>query len=414
MSEEIAIALKNISKCYKRYERPLDRLKEILFPGKARYQEFWALKDINLEICRGETLGIVGQNGSGKSTLLQIIAGTLMPTKGELEINGRISALLELGSGFNPEFTGQQNIFFNGQILGLSREEIEAKYDEIAAFAEIGDFIEQPVKTYSSGMFVRLAFSVAIHADPSILIVDEALAVGDIFFQQKCFNLLEKLRDRGTTILLVSHDNQAILKLCNQAVILQNGQLTHSGMPSDIVPKYIEIFYSQNSKQPANIISSQADVRGEEKEAENTGNAEIIDFECEYEIPQNFIKPENFICEFNGKNRYGNMIGLIGGISTSGTDGKLKSIFEVGEELILSININKHSINICPLNIGFQIRDRLGQMIVGTNTRMLSLILNKERFGENLICQFRMKLPIHPQQYTIQVAVAEYEFDAKI
>jgi lipopolysaccharide transport system ATP-binding protein len=184
MGEEIAISLKNVSKCYKRYARPVDRLKEILLPGKSIAQEFWALRDINLEIPKGETLGIIGQNGSGKSTMLQIIAKTLTPTTGEVQVNGRVSALLELGSGFNPEFTGRQNVFFNGRLLGLSHEEIEDKFDEIAAFADIGDFIDQPVKTYSSGMFVRLAFAVAVSVNPDILIVDEALAVGDIYFSK--------------------------------------------------------------------------------------------------------------------------------------------------------------------------------------------------------------------------------------
>src|SRR4028118_1341232 len=185
MTENV-ISLKNVSKCFKRYDRPGDRLKEIIYPSKKLADEFWALQDINLEVPKGQTLGIVGRNGSGKSTLLQIIAGTLTPTAGEVRVNGRVSALLELGSGFNPEFTGRQNVFFNGQILGLSREEVEAKFDDIAAFAEIGDFIDRPVKTYSSGMAVRLAFAVVANTEPKILIVDEALAVGDAKFQARC------------------------------------------------------------------------------------------------------------------------------------------------------------------------------------------------------------------------------------
>ncbi|RUT07601.1 sugar ABC transporter ATP-binding protein [Dulcicalothrix desertica PCC 7102] len=402
MGEELAISLKNVSKCYKRYGRPVDKLKEVLLPGKNYAAEFWALRDVNLEIPKGETVGIIGQNGSGKSTLLQIIAGTLTPTTGDVLVNGRVSALLELGSGFNPEFTGRQNVFFNGRILGLSQEEIENKFDEIVAFADIGEFLDQPVKTYSSGMFVRLAFSVAINANPDILIVDEALAVGDIFFQQKCFKFLEKLREKGTAILLVSHDNQAILKLCDHAVILQHGQLTHSGQPSEIVPKYIELYYSQHTEESAPTILSQI----------NTIAEMGIDYITD--IPEGFVQPENFICEFPNKNRYGSMIGLINGISISGIDGKIKKIFEVGEEFILSVKISSHQVEICPLNIGFQIRDRLGQMIVGTNTCMLSLIINQGKFGQPLICQFQTKLPIYPQQYTIQVAVAEYEHDAKV
>ncbi|NER53155.1 MAG: ABC transporter ATP-binding protein, partial [Symploca sp. SIO1A3] len=200
---EIAISLKNISKCFKRYSRPIERLKEMLLPGKSRAELFWALRDINLELRKGQTVGIVGQNGSGKSTLLQIIAGTLTPTTGEVVVNGRVSALLELGSGFNPEFTGRQNVFFNGRLLGLSKREIEEKFDQIASFANIGDFIDQPVTTYSSGMYIRLAFAVAINVDPDILIIDEALSVGDAKFQLKCFLKLKELQEKGITILFV-------------------------------------------------------------------------------------------------------------------------------------------------------------------------------------------------------------------
>ena len=202
---ETIISLQNVSKCFKRYRHPADRLKEILLPGKSRADEFWAVQNINIEIERGHTLGIVGRNGSGKSTILQIIVGTLTPTTGKVKVQGRISALLELGSGFNPEFTGRQNVFFNGQLLGLKRAEIEAKFDKIASFADIGDFIDQPVKTYSSGMFIRLGFAVATSVDPDILVVDEALSVGDEAFQRKCFARIQDIQERGGTILFVSH-----------------------------------------------------------------------------------------------------------------------------------------------------------------------------------------------------------------
>ena len=225
MSEEIAISLQNISKCFKRYAHPVDRLKEILLPQKSYAQEFWALRDINLQISKGHSLGIVGRNGSGKSTLLQIVVGTLTPTSGEVQVNGKISALLELGSGFNPEFTGRQNVFLNGRLLGLEQKQIEAKFDEIAAFADIGDFIEQPVKTYSSGMFVRLAFAVAINVKPDILVVDEALAVGDEAFQRKCFARIQAIKESGGTILFVSHSASNVIELCDYAVLLDRGDL---------------------------------------------------------------------------------------------------------------------------------------------------------------------------------------------
>jgi lipopolysaccharide transport system ATP-binding protein len=224
-SEEIVIDVRNLSKRYEIYNTPRDRLKQLVLPhlhqaanraGMALgiskqhsppsyFREFWALQDVSFQVKRGETFGIIGRNGSGKSTLLQILAGTLAPTSGEANVNGRIAALLELGSGFNPEFTGRENVFLNGRILGLSQKEIEARYDQIAAFADIGEFIDQPVKTYSSGMFVRLAFAVQAHIDASIVIIDEALAVGDVFFRQKCYARLEQLRSSGAAILLVSH-----------------------------------------------------------------------------------------------------------------------------------------------------------------------------------------------------------------
>lgn len=245
---EVAITIQNVSKCFKRYRHPVDRLKELLFPGKQRADEFWALRDISLEIPKGKTLGIVGANGSGKSTLLQIIVGTLSPTTGHVNVQGRISALLELGSGFNPEFTGRQNIFFNGQVLGLTQRQIEDKYDDIVAFADIGDFIDQPVKTYSSGMFVRLAFAVATSVEPDILVVDEALAVGDEAFQRKCYARLEKIQDRGGTILFVSHSAGTVIDLCDSAVLMSEGELLLYNTPKYVIDKYHKLIYAPTEK----------------------------------------------------------------------------------------------------------------------------------------------------------------------
>ncbi|NET31318.1 MAG: ABC transporter ATP-binding protein [Cyanothece sp. SIO1E1] len=248
MGDEITISLQNVSKCFKQYAHPADRLKEILLPGKSRAHVFWALRDISLEVFRGQTLGIVGRNGSGKSTLLQLIVGTLTPTSGEIKVNGRISALLELGSGFNPEFTGRQNVFFNGQILGLKPQEIEAKFDEIAAFADIGDFIDQPVKTYSSGMFVRLAFAVAINAEPDVLIVDEALSVGDEAFQRKCFSRIKSIQEGGGTILFVSHAAAMVIEFCDFAVLIDHGEKLLFGPPKLVVTKYQKLIYAPANK----------------------------------------------------------------------------------------------------------------------------------------------------------------------
>jgi lipopolysaccharide transport system ATP-binding protein len=249
MARESVISLKNISKVYKRYHRPADRLREVLFSDQSQAEEFWALKGIDLEVFKGETVGIIGRNGSGKSTLLQIIAQTLQPTSGEISVQGRISALLELGSGFNPEFTGRQNTFFNGRILGLAQKEIEDKFDAIAAFADIGDFIDQPVKTYSSGMFVRLAFAVAINADPDILIVDEALSVGDEAFQRKCFARIYDLQEKGATVLFVSHSAGSIVELCDRAALIDDGEIILRGVPKVVIANYQKFLYAPIEKR---------------------------------------------------------------------------------------------------------------------------------------------------------------------
>lgn len=242
--DDLAISVHNVSKCFRRYQHPTDRLKELLFPSKKQYAEFWALRNVSLEVPRGQTLGIVGRNGSGKSTLLQIIVGTLMPTSGNLQVNGRISALLELGSGFNPEFTGRQNVFFSGQLLGLTKPEIEERFDDIASFADIGDFIDQPAKTYSSGMFVRLAFAVATSVDPDILVVDEALAVGDEAFQRRCFSRIAALQSQGSTTLFVSHSASKVVELCDRALLLDHGEALLAHEPKFTIDRYHKLIYA--------------------------------------------------------------------------------------------------------------------------------------------------------------------------
>ncbi len=239
MSSNVAIAIRNISKYYHIYDRPLDRLKQSLYRGRKQfYKEFRALNNINCEIQKGETVGIIGRNGSGKSTLLQLVCGTLTPTSGEIKLSGRVAALLELGAGFNPDFTGRENVFMYASILGLSADEICEKYDDIVKFSEIKEFIDQPVKTYSSGMYVRLAFSVAINVNPEILIVDEALAVGDELFQQKCYSKINSLRESGATILFVSHSASAIVELCNRAIVLDRGERVYEGKPKISIALY--------------------------------------------------------------------------------------------------------------------------------------------------------------------------------
>lgn len=252
-SQDFAIQVKNLSKCFHIYEQPRHRLLQLFssaiggifnVKSKSYYREYWALKDISLSIPRGQTVGIIGRNGSGKSTLLQIICGTLAPTDGAVETSGRVAALLELGSGFNPEFSGRENVYLNGSILGLSKEEVDRRFDAIVKFADIGEYIDQPVKTYSSGMSVRLAFAVAINVDPEILIVDEALSVGDELFQRKCFSRIEEIRNKGATILFVSHSGGTIIELCDRAILIDAGDMLADGSPKEVVGKYQKLLYA--------------------------------------------------------------------------------------------------------------------------------------------------------------------------
>lgn len=271
-SDDVAIKVENLSKCFEIYETPRDRLKQFLLPRVQRvlgiqprryYREFWALKDISFEVKKGETVGIIGRNGSGKSTLLQMICGTLRATGGSIQTNGRIAALLELGSGFNPEFTGRENVYLNCALLGLSREETDARFDDIAAFADIGEFIEQPVKTYSSGMYVRLAFAVNIVSRPDIMIVDEALAVGDMAFQAKCMTALTRIQDNGATVLFVSHDIGSIKSLCNRAIYLSKGELVSIGRGADVADQYIKVTRNEMGTHLSRVLDEKAALQPE-------------------------------------------------------------------------------------------------------------------------------------------------------
>ncbi len=273
---DVAISVVNVSKAYRIWNSPAARILSPMMSGAARlmpfpnvrrsleqkasasYRDFWALKDINFEVRKGEAVGIIGRNGSGKSTLLQIIAGTLTPTTGSVRVVGRIAALLELGSGFNPDFTGRENVFLNGAVLGLSRKEIEARFDQIASFADIGDFIDQPVKTYSSGMLIRLAFSVQVQVDPDILIIDEALAVGDMLFQKRCFERMQRLVERGTTLLIVAHEPETVRSMTSRALLLRGGRPRSIGASSEVVLDYRRethederLYLSRVAKTPA-------------------------------------------------------------------------------------------------------------------------------------------------------------------
>lgn len=279
MSSDIAINIENLNKCYLIYNKPRDRLLQMFVRGRHKFfNEFWALKDVSFQVKKGETVGIVGRNGSGKSTLLQIICGTLSASGGHIGTNGRIAALLELGSCFNPEFTGRENVYLNGAMLGLDEEEINSRYDDIVAFADIGQFIDQPVKTYSSGMVIRLAFAVAINVDPQILVVDEALSVGDELFQRKCFSRIEAIKQSGATILFVSHSGATVIELCDRAILLDRGEMLTQGEPKIIIGKYQRLLYA-----PADKIEG---IRQEIREDKPSGAASHSSAAREEDAPQ--------------------------------------------------------------------------------------------------------------------------------
>ncbi len=305
------IKIENLSKVYKMYNSPGERVKEALFPKRydGKIREFYALKDVNFNIKKGETVGIIGKNGSGKSTLLKILTGVINPSQGKKEMNGTISALLELGTGFNPEYTGIENIYLNGTIMGFTKEQMKEKVDEICQFAEIGDFIHQPVKNYSSGMFVRLAFAVAINTEPEILIVDEALAVGDYRFQAKCYNKFEELKEKGTTILFVSHDIDAVRRFCERCIWLDAGRVVMDGDVNTVSSKYMEFITS-------NETDAMAVINKEKKERETVVEK-----------------------EFEAINRFGTDIGTVKNVRVL-KSGEETEVFNSGEEITVEVTVD--------------------------------------------------------------------------
>ncbi|BAY62451.1 ABC transporter-related protein [Calothrix brevissima NIES-22] len=397
MGEEIAISLQNVSKCFKRYSRPVDKLKEVLLPSHSKVDEFWAIKDINIEIPKGQTVGIVGRNGSGKSTLLQIIAGTLTPSSGDVQVNGRVSALLELGSGFNPEFTGRQNVFFNGRLLGLSQKQIEDRFDDIAAFADIGDFIEQPVKTYSSGMFVRLAFAVAVNVDPEILIVDEALAVGDIVFQHRCMRRMRAMMDSGVTTLFVSHDAGAIKTLCNSAIMLHDGKIHTTGLPNAVILEYLKLVTELELG-----LSTEVEVNSQQQVNNISDNVIPSATAANSDIESPSLNFKNATRRGSGKAKIENVKIL----NQLGKYAGENPVFLFNEKVTLVVNVKVYSpINSCI--VGFHLCDKNGNEVIGSNTLEENITIDRLAAAEEIEIRFEFNLPLRPGSYSLTVAGAE-------
>ena len=408
MSSDISIQVRQLSKCYQIYEQPRDRLKQFVFPRLQRalgakprqyYREFWALQNVSFEVHKGETVGIIGRNGSGKSTLLQMVCGTLNPTSGSIITQGRIAALLELGSGFNPEFTGRENIYMNAAVLGLSREQVDSRFDDILAFADIGDFIEQSVKTYSSGMMVRLAFAVIAHVDADILVIDEALAVGDAFFTQKCMRFLRGFMKTGT-VFFVSHDTSAVRSLCNRAIWIDKGRVLQQGSPKDVCENYLEAFYE--AQQGKSVKT-----RGEIEQVE--ASPLIMKDQRQDFINSTSLRNDIQVFSFDeNAASFGKRGGVIRSVRLLDRSGNQLSWVVGGEDVVLRVEAATSVPLFSPI-IGFFIKDKLGQCLFGDNT-YLSYINSPVscESGEGLVADFSFQMPRLPAgEYAITVALAD-------
>ncbi len=401
MSSEIAIKVDNLSKCYAIYERPQDRLKQMVLgklnslTGQARkqyYREFWALKDISFEVKKGQTVGIIGRNGSGKSTLLQMICGTLNPTSGSVTTHGRVAALLELGSGFNPEFTGRENVYLNASVLGLTHAETVARFDKITVFADIGDFIDQPVKTYSSGMMVRLAFAVIAHVDADILVIDEALAVGDAFFTQKCMRFLRNFMQTNT-VLFVSHDTSSIKGLCSEALWLDRGQVVVSGDVETVTKQY-----------NASILNQFADYSTQQIKIEKSHNPATQHFQNREAVGTSKVEIFDNIAFSDGWKTGAAEITSVTMLDANSHE--TIATYEGGERVVFLIEARIDDALLSPI-IGFFIKDRTGQSLFGEHTYTYMQQQLNTAAGDTLRASFTFTLPYLPDGvYAATVSIA--------
>lgn len=381
----IAISVDHVSKMYKLYDKPMDRLKESLGLSKQKkYKEHFALDDVSFEVRQGETVGIIGTNGSGKSTILKIITGVLNPTAGNLQVNGRISALLELGAGFNGEYSGIENVYLNGTMIGFSREEIDAKMDDILSFADIGEFVHQPVKTYSSGMFVRLAFAVAINIEPEILIVDEALSVGDVFFQAKCYRKFEEFKEMGKTILFVSHDLSSIGKYCDRVVLLNQGHKLAEGGAKDMVNLYRKVLVNQlddaeteNAEENINTVQEE---NSPQKEKLNL-NPEVLE--------------------------YGSKLAEIIDFGIYDHTGLITNAIDKGQQFSVKMKVKFHE-DISEPIFAFTIKDLKGTEITGTNTMYENSPVTPKKSGDVQEITFTQMMSLEAGEYMLCLGCTGY------
>lgn len=408
MSSEIAITVKDVGKCYEIYEKPSDRLKQMFARGGHKfYREFWALKNVSIDIKRGETVGIIGRNGSGKSTLLQIICGTLNPSVGNVSTRGRIAALLELGSGFNPEFTGRENVYLNASILGLTKAEIDSRFDNIIDFADIGDFIDQPVKSYSSGMYLRLAFAVIAHVDADILIVDEALAVGDAVFTQKCMRFIRAFQKKGT-LLFVSHDITSVINLCSRAIWLDGGHLAADGDAQQISEAYLQATLQNVYGASAALEAMDGKLVDKGISSENSLSQTAtsnFSYESSYAFSDNVASSRGFTTNAAQITRV-----EVLNLTNPGTP-----IFKGGERVRVVIKAKTQAELRQPI-LGFVLNDRLGQAIFGENTLPFTdahpLSASKD---SQIQAEFQFVLPMLPNgDYALFASIADGDLHSNI
>lgn len=386
------IEVNQVTKCYQSYQKPIHRLFQSFNSNKQYYEEFWALKGIDLTVHRGETIGIIGKNGSGKSTLLQIIAGILQPTSGSFKTDGRISALLELGAGFNPEFTGMENARLNASIMGLSRDEFHQKLPDIVEFCGLGDFLQKPVKTYSSGMFVRLAFAVAINMNPDILIVDEALAVGDVRFQRKCFRRIEQLKEQGVSILFVTHSTESIITYCDRAIMLDDGELKMTGSPKQVVQAYLEMMFQTD-------IQSDLTEQFFDTKQYNVNFDPNID-NCPHQTTYNA-----------NEHRWGDSRAKICNFEVLQNGAMCTGLMQTGDEIIVRMSVLFNQ-DIDDLIYGITVKTNDGTAIYGTNSRLLGAqgkdqIRKSQVTGDLISIEFKLSLNLLGGDYFISLGVAQ-------
>lgn len=399
-SNNKALTVNNVTKIYKLYEKPIDRLKEAMsLTHKNYHRDFFALNGISFNVEKGQTVGIIGTNGSGKSTILKIITGVLTPTTGDVQVNGVISALLELGAGFNMDYTGIENIYMNGTMMGFSRKEMDAKLQDILDFADIGDFVYQPVKTYSSGMFVRLAFALAINVEPEILIVDEALSVGDVFFQAKCYRRMEEIRKNGTTILMVTHDMGAIIKYCDRVVVLNKGNFIAEGEPGKMVDLYKK------------ILANQMDDLNEELEAADNGL--YNDFSGDQAIAERSRAAAGGMMKDKltinpNRTEYGDKRAEIIDFGLLDERGNITNLLLKGERFTIKERIHFHGEIETPI-FTYTIKDKRGADLTGTNTMFESSDVKSVKKGDEYVVEFTQKMTLQGGEYLLSMSCTGFE-----